>query len=71
MISSPAPDSFRHLGHVGVNKDGIFEVSEDIDPSWKEMIMKLQGHGVSEAIVVRHQDFVEGFWKGVEATQRI
>ena len=42
MISSPAPDSFRHLAHVGVNKDGIFEVSKDIDPSWKEMLTKLQ-----------------------------
>ena len=70
MISSPAPDSFRHLAHVGVNKDGIIEVSKDIDPSWKEMLTKLQGHGVSEAIVNRHQDFVEGFRKGVEANQR-
>lgn len=71
MISSPAPDSFKHLAHVGVNKDGIFEVSKDIDPLWKDMLTKLQGHGVSEAIVNRHQDFVEGFLKGVETIQKI
>ena len=29
MISSPAPHSFKHIAHVGVNKDGIFEASKD------------------------------------------
>ena len=70
MISSPAPDSFRHVAHVGVNQDGIFEASKDLDVSWKNMLTQLQGHGVSEAVVFRHHDFVEGFWKGVEAIQR-
>ena len=28
------------------------------------------GHGVSEAVVKKHQDFVEGFLKGVETIQR-
>jgi len=71
MISSPAPDSFRHVAHVGVNANGIFEASKDLDASWKEMLTQLQGHGVSEAIVIQHHDFVDGFWKGVETTQRI
>jgi neural Wiskott-Aldrich syndrome protein len=71
MISSPAPDSFKHVAHVGVNKNGIFEASKNLDASWKEMLTKLQGHGVSEAVVIRHHDFVDGFWKGVEAIQRI
>jgi len=70
MISSPAPDSFRHVAHVGLNQDGIFEASQDLDASWKEMLTKLQGHGVSEAIIVRHQDFVDGFWEGVGAVKR-
>lgn len=71
MISSPAPDSFRHVAHVGVNENGVFEASKDLDSSWKEMLTQLQGHGVSEAIVIRQHDFVDGFWKGVETVQRI
>jgi len=71
MISSPAPDSFRHVAHVGVNENGVFEASKDLDASWKEMLTQLQGHGVSEAVVIRHSDFLDGFWKGVEAIKRI
>lgn len=71
MISSPAPHSFKHVAHVGVNKDGIFEASKDLDGSWKAMLAELQGHGVSEAIVVRNSDFVEGFWKGVDAIRTV
>lgn len=71
MISSPAPHSFKHIAHVGVNKDGLFEASKDLDGSWKTMLAELQGHGVSEAVVVRHSDFVEGFWKGVEAIRTV
>ncbi|KAF8153139.1 hypothetical protein B0H34DRAFT_663322 [Crassisporium funariophilum] len=67
MISSPAPNSFKHVAHVGVNREGLFEASKDLEDSWKDMLAKLQGHGVSEAVVIRHSDFVEGFWKGVEA----
>jgi neural Wiskott-Aldrich syndrome protein len=69
IISSPAPDSFRHVAHVGVNANGVFEASKSLDDSWKEMLTKLQGHGVSEAVVIKHHDFVDGFWKGVEAIQ--
>lgn len=71
IISSPAPDSFRHVAHVGVNANGVFEASKNLDASWKEMLTQLQGHGVSEAVVIKHQDFVDGFWKGVESIQRI
>ena len=71
MISSPAPHSFKHVAHVGVNKDGIFEASKDLDGSWKAMLAELQSHGVSEAIVVRNSDFVEGFWKDVEAIRTV
>lgn len=35
------------------------------------MLTQLQGHGVSEAVVIKHHDFVDGFWKGVEAIQGI
>ena len=69
MISSPAPDSFRHVAHVGVNSNGVFEATKSLDASWKEMLTQLQGHGVSEAVVMKHHDFVDGFWRGVEAIQ--
>ncbi|KAF8964752.1 hypothetical protein BDZ97DRAFT_1659676 [Flammula alnicola] len=71
MISSPAPQSFKHVAHVGVNEEGVFEASKDLDSAWKTMLADLQGHGVSEAIVMRHSDFVDGFWKGVEAIRMV
>ncbi len=69
MISSPAPNSFKHVTHVGVGENGVFEASSELDDSWKAMLGNLQGYGVSEEIVIRHSDFVEGFWQGVEAAR--
>ncbi|PPQ92182.1 hypothetical protein CVT25_008956 [Psilocybe cyanescens] len=71
LISSPAPHSFKHIAHVGVNKEGLFEASKDLDGAWKTMLEDLQGHGVSDAIVVRQSNFVDGFWKEVEAIRMI
>ena len=71
IISSPAPNSFKHVAHVGVGKDGVFEASNSLDDSWKSMLANLQGYGVSEEIVIRHSNFVEGFWEGVEAIRSI
>ncbi|KAH9474695.1 hypothetical protein JR316_0013160 [Psilocybe cubensis] len=71
LISSPAPQSFKHIAHVGVNKDGLFEASKDLDSAWKIMLEDLQGHGVSDAIVVRQSNFVDGFWKEVEAIRMV
>ena len=69
MISSPAPNSFKHVTHIGVGEDGVFEASRELDDAWKAMLGNLQGYGVSEETVIRHSDFVEGFWKGVEAAR--
>jgi len=71
MISSPAPNSFKHVTHIGVGEDGVFEASSGLDESWKAMLANLQGYGVSEEVVIRHSDFVEGFWKGVEAARDV
>lgn len=35
------------------------------------MLANLQGYGVSEDVVVRHSEFVEGFWRGVEAARDV
>ena len=64
MISSPAPNSFQHVSHVGVNKkEGVFEASKDLDAPWRNMLSDLQNYSVRE---VEPKDFSEGFWKGVE-----
>ncbi|THH31847.1 hypothetical protein EUX98_g2352 [Antrodiella citrinella] len=68
MISSPAPGTFVHVGHVGVDQKGSIEVSEDLEPGWAMMLQELQGHGVPEVIVRKDRDFVDGFWAGVKAT---
>jgi hypothetical protein len=71
MISSPAPNSFKHVNHIGVGEDGVFETSSGLDHSWKAMLANLQGYGVSEEVVIRNSEFVEGFWKGVEAARDV
>lgn len=71
MISSPAPNSFKHVTHIGVGEDGVFEASSELDESWKGMLANLQGYGVTEEVVTRHSEFVEGFWKGVEAARDV
>ncbi|CCM05610.1 uncharacterized protein FIBRA_07839 [Fibroporia radiculosa] len=77
MISSPAPGTFVHLAHVGYNEKGHLEVSESLEPGWSIIMQELQGlgialdklkgHGVSEDLVKKNKDFVEGFVKGAEA----
>ncbi|KAF8910665.1 hypothetical protein CPB84DRAFT_1672637 [Gymnopilus junonius] len=72
LISSPAPHSFKHVAHVGVNKEGVFEASKDLDNSWKNLLANLQGHEVREAnIVVTQSNFVDGFWKSVDAIRMV
>ncbi|KAG6380295.1 hypothetical protein JVT61DRAFT_8403 [Boletus reticuloceps] len=34
LISGPAPHSFMHVSHVGVNTRGIIESSKNIEPAW-------------------------------------
>jgi len=41
-------NSFKHIAHVGVSQDGVFEATKDLDDSWKSMLASLQGYGVSE-----------------------
>lgn len=66
MISAPAPASFVHVAHIGINADGNIETSEDVDPAWAMMVQDLQGYGISHDILVENLDFVEGFLKGAK-----
>ncbi|KAJ8074819.1 hypothetical protein PM082_019144 [Marasmius tenuissimus] len=38
MISVPRSNSFMHLGHIGLSRDGEVERSGDIDPSWARIL---------------------------------
>lgn len=67
MISSPAPDSFVHVAHVGFNENGIVETSKDLDPAWAKLLGDLQAHGVRQSIVEENLDFVEGFLAGAKS----
>ncbi|KAF6751141.1 hypothetical protein DFP72DRAFT_1071682 [Ephemerocybe angulata] len=71
LISSPAPNSFRHISHIGVNRGGVFEISKDLDSAFKESLVKLQGTDAARMIVVldSNTNFLESFWKDVESAR--
>ncbi|RXW23210.1 hypothetical protein EST38_g2630 [Candolleomyces aberdarensis] len=70
MISLPAPNSFRHVSHVGVNGAGVFEVSKDLDAAFRENLIKLQ-NGASVSIVQETDGFVDSFWRDVNRRSSI
>ncbi|RDB19730.1 Wiskott-Aldrich syndrome 1 [Hypsizygus marmoreus] len=66
MVSRPTPNSFVHVAHVGLNKEGVVEASKGIDPSWAAV---LSGHGseIRNVDGEEHINFREGLLKGLEA----
>lgn len=67
IISSPAPNSFVHVAHVGISTRGIIESSKNIKPAWSTLIADLQGRGVAPETVEQDKDFVKGFLAGAKA----
>ncbi|KAF9011955.1 hypothetical protein BDQ17DRAFT_1537762 [Cyathus striatus] len=61
-ISSPAPNSFVHVSHIGVSKDGIFEASKNIDPAWKNLISNMHFRG-SEPTTYDYSQSVNKMWR--------
>ena len=49
MVSPPAPGTFVHVAHVGINERGEVETSDDIEPGWTMMLEELQGFGPRRA----------------------
>lgn len=41
QISPPAPNSFRHVAHIGVNRSGLYE-STVVDTSFQNMLKEIQ-----------------------------
>jgi Wiskott-Aldrich syndrome protein len=44
IISSPDPNTFAHLAHLGFTSKGIIEASPEMDPEWTVILSELQGH---------------------------
>jgi neural Wiskott-Aldrich syndrome protein len=59
VISSPAPHSFVHVSHVGVNTRGIIESSKNIEPAWGALIADLQGYGISPEVLGDNMGFIK------------
>ena len=68
MISSPAPGTFVHVSHVGLDAKGQIESTPNIEPGWTMILEELQGYGVTEKMVDEDFDFVEGFLAGAKAS---
>ncbi|KAF8065161.1 hypothetical protein FPV67DRAFT_1419032 [Lyophyllum atratum] len=70
MVSLPTPNSFVHVAHVGMNKDGVIEASKGIDPSWKAVLEghSLRDHGRLPPKTAEPEpvSFGEGFWRDLE-----
>ncbi|EMD37063.1 hypothetical protein CERSUDRAFT_124041 [Gelatoporia subvermispora B] len=67
MISAPAPSTFVHVAHVGYDEKGHIEASDGVGPGWRIMLDELRGYGVSENMVEKERDFVDGFFAGAKA----
>ncbi|KAJ3798263.1 hypothetical protein GGU11DRAFT_596123 [Lentinula aff. detonsa] len=68
LISLPQPNSFVHIGHIGLGGDGLVECSEGIDPTWSGVITDLQTHRSFEpdADVLKHKELINGLRLGIK-----
>ncbi|KAI0319340.1 hypothetical protein OF83DRAFT_1055149 [Amylostereum chailletii] len=66
-ISSPVPDSFVHVAHMGTDEHGYVDSSWNVAPEWTKLLQKLEGYGVDAEMVEENLEFVKGFLAGAEA----
>ncbi|KAG5723887.1 Wiskott-Aldrich syndrome like protein [Termitomyces sp. T112] len=68
MVSLPTPNSFVHVAHVGLNKDGVIEATAGIDPSWRAILEGYSHHDFDEPIKVPEKkiSFGDGFWRNFD-----
>ncbi|TFY65768.1 hypothetical protein EVG20_g5322 [Dentipellis fragilis] len=69
MISSPVPESFRHVAHMGVDEKGSVDASWNVAPEWTKLLQKLEGYGIDAEMVEENLEFVKGFLAGAEAVR--
>ncbi|KAG6889948.1 hypothetical protein C0995_013475 [Termitomyces sp. Mi166 len=68
MVSLPTANSFVHVAHVGLTKDGVIEATAGIDPSWRAILEGYSHHGLDETIKVpeKKMSYGDGFWRNRE-----
>ncbi|KAG5340225.1 hypothetical protein C0989_002457 [Termitomyces sp. Mn162] len=68
MVSLPTPNSFVHVAHVGLNKDGVIEATAGIDPSWRAILEGYSHHDFDEPIKVPEKkiSFGDAFWRNFD-----
>lgn len=81
MISSPTPNSFVHISHVGLSSTGLVESGPE--PAWNALLEDLHdygfesegevvsevGHGQTDGNGCASVDFMEGFLAGAKAVR--
>ncbi|KAJ3731490.1 hypothetical protein DFJ43DRAFT_999025 [Lentinula guzmanii] len=68
LISLPQPNSFVHIGHIGLGGDGLIECSEGIDPTWSGVITELQTHKsfAPDLDALKHKELINGLRLGIK-----
>ncbi|ESK97029.1 proline-rich protein [Moniliophthora roreri MCA 2997] len=61
MISMPRTNSFSHLAHIGLNRDGEVEGSEGVDPSWTRIVTERQNHNPHRSTIMKDIGCFQGF----------
>lgn len=67
MISPPAPGTFIHVAHMGIDEKGRIEASENVAPGWTMMLKELKGHDPAGKLLDEQTDLAASFWTGVKA----
>ncbi|KAI0753298.1 hypothetical protein C8Q80DRAFT_1267709 [Daedaleopsis nitida] len=68
MISAPSPGTFVHVAHVGLDEKGRIESTPNLEPGWTMILEELHGYGVTDNMVAKDFNFVEGFLAGAKAS---
>lgn len=68
MISAPSPGTFVHVAHVGLDEKGRIDATPNLEPGWTMILEELHGYGVTDNMVEKDFNFVEGFLAGAKAS---
>ncbi|KAJ3848951.1 hypothetical protein EV368DRAFT_48258 [Lentinula lateritia] len=66
IISLPQTNSFLHIGHIGLSRDGVIECSEGINPSWSKVITELQTHASLVPEALKRKEFFNNLRSGIK-----
>ncbi|KAJ3882221.1 hypothetical protein F5051DRAFT_436213 [Lentinula edodes] len=66
IISLPQTNSFLHIGHIGLGRDGVIECSEGINPSWSKVITELQTHASLVPEALKRKEFFNNLRSGIK-----